>query len=77
MLYRMPLCLLVTLGQVHVLRKGNVVNVDVNPFPQKNNYLKQKDNMGSFPLPQTNTIDAPHTRIFVWETVTPNCAATQ
>ncbi len=29
----MPLCLLVTLGQVHVLRKGNVVNVDVNPFP--------------------------------------------
>ena len=33
MLYRMPLCLLVTLGQVHVLRKGNVVNVDVNPFP--------------------------------------------
>jgi hypothetical protein len=24
---------LVTLGQVHVLRKGNVVNVDVNPFP--------------------------------------------
>jgi hypothetical protein len=33
MLYCMPLCLLVTLGQVHVLRKGNVVNVDVNPFP--------------------------------------------
>jgi hypothetical protein len=33
MLYRMPLCLLVTLGQVHMLRKGNVVNVDVNPFP--------------------------------------------
>jgi hypothetical protein len=29
MLYRMPLCLLVTLGQVHELRKGNVVNVDV------------------------------------------------
>jgi hypothetical protein len=33
MLYHMPLCLLVTLGQVHVLRKGNVVNVDVNPSP--------------------------------------------
>jgi hypothetical protein len=33
MLYRMPLCLLVTPGQVHVVRKGNVVNVVVNPFP--------------------------------------------
>jgi hypothetical protein len=33
MLYRTPLCLLVTLGQEHVLRKGNVVNLDVNPFP--------------------------------------------
>jgi hypothetical protein len=29
----MPLCLLVTLGQVQVLREGNVVNVDVNPSP--------------------------------------------
>ncbi len=44
---------------------------------QKNNYRKQKENMGSFPLPWANTIDAPHTRDFVWKTVTSNCAATQ
>jgi hypothetical protein len=44
---------------------------------QKNNYRKQKENMGSFPLHQANTIEAPHTRVFVWETVTSNCAATQ
>jgi hypothetical protein len=44
---------------------------------QKSNIHKQKENMRSFSLPNANTIDAPHTHIFVLETVTSNCAATQ
>jgi hypothetical protein len=44
---------------------------------QKNNYYKQKENMVSLSLLWANTIDAPHTHVFLSETVTSNCAATQ
>jgi hypothetical protein len=53
--------------------RAKVARADETFGSQKNNYYKQKENMGSFSLPWANTIEeAPHTRVFVSETVTSN-----